>query len=105
MLGLVGGAGLAECLAAVRRGGRFAYPNGLEPEPKRRHGVQSVAYDAVASPRRFEQLGIAVDEAEIDVVIADVYPLELAASAHERIARHHVGKIVLRIKGRPRVRT
>jgi NADPH:quinone reductase-like Zn-dependent oxidoreductase len=102
MLGLVGGAALMQCLGAVRRGGRFAYPNGLEPEPARRHGVKSIAYDAVASPRQFERLGIAVDEAEIAVVIADAYPLELAASAHERIARHHVGKVVLRMKGRPR---
>jgi NADPH:quinone reductase len=34
VLGLAGGDGLERCLDTLRRGGRCAYPNGVEPEPK-----------------------------------------------------------------------
>jgi NADPH:quinone reductase len=101
LLGFVGGKGLTQCLDATRRGGRFAFPNGIEPAPRKRHGITFIPYDAVANPRKFESLSHAVDEAKLEVVIADSFPLELAAAAHRRLAGHVTGKIVLRIKGRP----
>jgi NADPH:quinone reductase len=101
VLALVGGDSLEQCLDLVHSGGRVAYPNGVEPEPKRRRGVRLVAYDAVAGPREFDELDRAVEEAELRVVIAGVYPLERAAEAHERVERGHVmGRVVLRIRER-----
>jgi NADPH:quinone reductase len=99
VLALVGGDSLEQCLDLVHSGGRVAYPNGVEPEPKRRRGVRLVAYDAVAGPREFDELDRAVEEAELRVVISGVYPLERAAEAHERVERGHVmGRVVLRIR-------
>jgi NADPH:quinone reductase len=40
VLGLVGGAALEHCVEALRSGGRLAYPNGIEPEPKKRRGIR-----------------------------------------------------------------
>jgi NADPH:quinone reductase-like Zn-dependent oxidoreductase len=61
VLALAGGQGLARCLTFLREGGRLAYPNGIEPEPRSRRDVRRRAYDAVASPREFGRLTRAVD--------------------------------------------
>ena len=99
MLALSGGKALTACLDAVRRGGRVAYPNGVEPRPRKRRGIYLISYDAVAGAKEFERLGRAVEAAKLQVPIAGAYPLEDAAKAHERLARGHVlGKIVLRIR-------
>jgi NADPH:quinone reductase-like Zn-dependent oxidoreductase len=99
VLAFAGGPALTRCLDALRRGGRLAYPNGVEPEPRKRRGIEIISYDAVAGIREFQCLGRAVEEAKLQVPIAGVYPLAEAARAHERLAAGHVlGKIVLRIR-------
>ena len=98
VLAFVGGHELTGCLDALRRGGRVAYPNGIEPEPKKRRGVRIKAYDAEAGPREFERLGREIERAHPEIPIAEVFSLEDAAKAHERLDRGHVlGRIVLRI--------
>jgi len=99
MLALAGGDAVAIGLDTLRRGGRLAYPNGVEPEPEPRDGIAIISYDAVAGVSEFERLNRAVEEAKLEVPIAAVFPLEEAAGAHERLAAGHVlGKIVLRIR-------
>lgn len=99
VLALAGSSVLANCLELVRPGGRVAYPNGVEPEPRRRSTIQLVPYDAEAGRRQFDELERAVNEARLRVPIAAVYPLAQAARAHQRIQRGHVpGRIVLQIR-------
>lgn len=99
VLALVGGDAIERCLDAVRSGGRLTYPNGIEPEPKKRRGLHVTSYDAVAGVREFEALNLAVEQAKLEVPIAAVYTLAEARKAHERLAAGHVlGKIVLRIR-------
>jgi NADPH:quinone reductase-like Zn-dependent oxidoreductase len=99
VLALVGGEALERCLDALRKGGRLAYPNGIEPEPAKRPGIEVIPYDAVAGVAEFDRLGQAVEVANLKVPIAGVYALEDAAKAHERLAARHIhGKIVLRIR-------
>jgi NADPH:quinone reductase-like Zn-dependent oxidoreductase len=98
VLAFVGGHELTGCLDALRRGGRVAYPNGIEPEPRKRRGVRIKAYDAEAGQREFERLGREIERAHPEIPIAEVFSLEDAAKAHERLDRGHVlGRIVLRI--------
>lgn len=90
---------MAQSLFPGRRGGRCAYPNGVEPEPRKRRGFEIVSYDAISNVRQFEPLGRAVDESEIEVSISDAYELADAAKSHERLAEGHVlGKIVLMVR-------
>jgi NADPH2:quinone reductase len=97
---LASGDWLEECLSLVRRGGRVAYPNGVEPEPKRRRHIRLLAYDAVAGPSEFARLERAAIEARLCVPLAGVYPLAQAAKAHTRLERGHIlGRIALRIRG------
>jgi NADPH:quinone reductase len=90
---------LEACLSLVRPGGRVAYPNGVEPEPRRRPKIRLVAYDAAVGTREFTRLERAVVEAKLLVPIAAIYPLAQAAKAHARLARGHIlGRMVLRIR-------
>jgi NADPH:quinone reductase len=101
VLALAGGESLERCIDLVRSGGRVAYPNGVEPPPRRRPNLRAIAYDAVGGPGELEALARAVEAAKLRVPIAAVYPLERAAEAHARVERGHVlGRIVLRIRER-----
>ena len=96
---LAPGDSLEGCLNLVRPAGRVAYPNGVEPEPKRRRNIRLLAYDAVAGPSEFARLERAAVEAQLHVPIAAVYPLAQAAKAHARLERGHIlGRIALRIR-------
>jgi NADPH:quinone reductase-like Zn-dependent oxidoreductase len=98
VLGLVGGEGLERCLDTLRKGGRLAYPNGIEPEPKKRRGIKFIPYDGVPGVQ-FQRLTKAVDAAKLRVPIAAAFPMEEARKAFERLAAGHVlGKIVLRVR-------
>ena len=46
VLGLVGGKVLTTCIDALRSGGRVAYPNGIDPAPRKRRGITVRSYDA-----------------------------------------------------------
>jgi NADPH:quinone reductase-like Zn-dependent oxidoreductase len=98
VLALAGGKPLTRLLDAVRRGGRVAFPNGIEPAPRKRRGLRVKSYDATPGVREFGRLGRAIEAARLKVAIAAEFPLEQAARAHERLAKGHVlGKIVLRV--------
>jgi NADPH:quinone reductase len=99
VLGLVG-KGLAQCVDLLKHGGRVAYPNGIEPAPRKRRGLEVIGYDGVAGVKELARLGRAVEAIRLQVPIAAEYPLAEAAEAHRRIAAGHVlGKIVLRAGG------
>jgi NADPH:quinone reductase len=99
MLALAGGDEFERALEAVRPGGRLAYPNGVEPEPKKKRGIKFIPYDGIAGVREFHRLNNAIDATKLRVPIAESFPLLQAAKAHERLAEGHVlGKIVLRVR-------
>ena len=98
-LALAGGKALEQLLDQMRSGARVAFPNGVEPAPRKRSKIRIKSYDAIASPKHFVRLSRAVEEARLQAPIAAVYSLAQAAKAHERIKRGHVlGRIVLRIQ-------
>jgi NADPH2:quinone reductase len=99
VLSLAGGESLEHCLKALKSGGRLAYPNGIEPEPKKRRSIHITAYDAVPGVREFAAINLAVEAARIEVPIGAAYSLSEASKAHERLAARHVlGKIILHIR-------
>ncbi len=98
VLALAGGETLDRVIDSVKEGGRVAYPNGVEPKPKKRHGVRVIPYDSVPGVSEFNHLGMAVEAAKLKVPIAATFPLAEASLAHKRLAQGHVlGKIVLDI--------
>jgi NADPH:quinone reductase-like Zn-dependent oxidoreductase len=97
VLALAGGDALEDAVAAVRKGGRVAYPNGVEPVPAKRRGVKFMPYDGVSGIRELERFNRAVVSAKLKVPISERFPLADAAKAHEHMAAGHVlGKTILR---------
>lgn len=94
---LAGGEALQRALAGMKKGGRIAYPNGVEPEPHGAPGVKVIAYDGVPSPEVFERLNAWIAAAPFHVELGRVYELDEAARAHRDLTRHHLGKLALRI--------
>jgi NADPH:quinone reductase-like Zn-dependent oxidoreductase len=98
LLALAGGDALEKCINALRPGGRMAHPNGIEPAPRKRRGIELIRYDAISGVREFERLNAAVQAAKLTVPIAECYPVAHANKAHQRLAEGHVvGKIILSI--------
>jgi NADPH:quinone reductase len=101
---LAGGPAQTTILDLVRAGGRVAYPNGVEPAPRKRRGRCVRAYDGVDGVREFQRLNRAAEAAGLKVPISASFELADAVRAHERLAAGHVlGKIVLRVGGASRV--
>jgi NADPH:quinone reductase-like Zn-dependent oxidoreductase len=94
---LVHGKDLASALAAVRKGGRVAYPNGVEPPPRAPKGVTLLAYDGEPSREALERLNQLIAAGPFHVELGRTYLLEEAARAHREIGQHHLGKLALRI--------
>ncbi len=101
ILALAGGKELTRCLDTLRPGGRLVYPNGIEPEPKKRRGIKTKSYDGTTGREELERLSRAVTAARLQVPIAAEFALADAARAHERLTQGHIlGKIVLRARNR-----
>jgi len=99
VLAFAGGDDLERCIDQLVADGRVAYPNGIEPEPRKRPKVRMIQYDAVGGRAPFERLSRAVAEARLKVVIEKVYKLDQAAEAHARVEQGHVvGRVVLEIR-------
>jgi NADPH:quinone reductase-like Zn-dependent oxidoreductase len=95
---LTGGERVADLIAAVKKGGKVAYPNGVEPEPRAPDGVEAHPYDGTPAPDAFERLNRLIGSDHFHVELGRVYPLDQAARAHREIAQHHLGKLALRFE-------
>jgi NADPH2:quinone reductase len=97
VLAFAGGKELTQCLDTLRKGGRVAYPNGVEPEPRKRRGIKFTGYDGTTGVRELERLNRAIEESRLQIPIASSFSLSKAQRAHQRLDEGHVlGKIILR---------
>jgi NADPH2:quinone reductase len=94
---LAGGDAADAALTAMKKGGRVAYPNGVEPEPSAPEGVEVRAYNGIPGAEAFERLNRWIGQAPFRVELGKVYSLEDAAEAHRDLGKHHLGKSALRI--------
>jgi NADPH2:quinone reductase len=94
---LTSGRGLTDVLAAVKEGGRVAYPNGVEPEPEVPEGVEVHAYDGTPDRDAFDRLNALIGTAPFHVELGRTYRLDEASVAHREIEKHHLGKLALRV--------
>jgi NADPH2:quinone reductase len=94
---LVGGDGANAALKALGARGRVAYPNGVEPPPFAPEGVSVLAYDGTPAREAFERLNHLIGPDPFHVELGRVFALDEAADAHRALARHHLGKLVLKV--------
>ena len=94
---LASGQGLDVALSLIKKGGRLAYPNGVEPAPAAPPNVSAHAYDGEPTPERFERLNQLVSQGPFHVEVR-CYALGDAAQAHRDVEKHHLGKLALRMR-------
>ena len=91
-----GGEAADRALAAVRAGGRVAYPNGVMPEPKVRPDVRLNSYDVIIDQGAIAKLNRLIDAGPFEVHVARTFRLDQAAEAHRALGEHYLGKLALR---------
>src|SRR6185295_10071013 len=92
-----GGDATYRALAAIRPGGRIAYPNGVMPEPKAPARVSIDAYDGQGGREAIDRLNQLIGAGPFEVHVDRIFPLEQAAQAQAALEEHHLGKIALRV--------
>lgn len=93
-----GGDAADRALLALRKDGRAAYPNGVEPEPKAPDGIPLRTYDGEPDRDIMDRLDRLVEAGPFEVHIARTYLLEEAVEAHRALDEHYLGKIVLQVR-------
>ena len=90
-----GGKAAEQAIAALRPGGRAAYPNGVEDVPEVRDGVKVMRYNGEPDPKTFAKLNELIDGGPFEVHIARTFKLEEAAEAQRALEGHYLGKLAL----------
>jgi NADPH:quinone reductase-like Zn-dependent oxidoreductase len=95
-LDLFGGERREEAFAALRRGGRLV--SVAQPPPERREGYETHYVFVRPDGDELRELADLVAAGQLRPHVEEVFPLERAAEAHERIEEGHVrGKLVLSV--------
>jgi NADPH:quinone reductase len=94
---VTGGKEVNVALRAVKKGGRVAYPNGVEPKPRAPKGVKLIAFDGTPTRRAFDRLNAVIGRKRLHVELERTYSLRQAASAHRELGKHHVGKAAFKL--------
>ncbi|MBV8846761.1 MAG: NADP-dependent oxidoreductase [Bryobacterales bacterium] len=90
-----GGKPAEQAIAALREGGRAAYPNGVEDAPQASDGVKVMKYNGEPDPRTFAKLNELIGAGPFEVHIARTFKLEEAAEAQRALDSHYLGKLAL----------
>ncbi len=90
-----GGKAAEQAIAALREGGRAAYPNGVQNVPEARDGVKVMVYNGEPDPKTFAKLNELIDGGPFEVHIARTFKLEEAAEAQRALENHYLGKLAL----------
>ncbi len=93
----VNGDGLAQAIAALKRGGRLAWPNGVQPEPESGPDVVAGGFDGRPDRALLDRLNALIEKRPFTVPLAQVVPLADAAAAHRALGGHHLGRAVLEV--------
>ena len=82
-----GGEATDRALAAIRPGGRIAYPNGVMPVPKAPAQVSIDAFDGEGGREAIDRLNELIEAGPFEVHVDRIFPLEQAAR-HKRRSKN-----------------
>lgn len=91
----VGGKAADQAIQALRKGGRAAYPNGVQNAPQARDGIKITSYNGEPDPQTFAKLNQLIAGGPFEVHIARTFKLENAAEAQQALTSHYLGKLAL----------
>jgi NADPH:quinone reductase len=93
-----GGNAAKQAIAALRKGGRAAYPNGVENVPQAPDGIKVMSYNGEPSPEAFAKLNALINGGPFEVHIARTFKLDDAAEAQRALDDHYLGKLALVVR-------
>jgi NADPH2:quinone reductase len=88
-----------ELLGLVKKGGRVAYPNGVELASRGGAGITVEAYDGYHGRSALERLNGLVAMGPFHVEVSRTYPLEETPKALVDVTKHHLGKLAVTVHG------
>ncbi len=92
-----GGEAAQKLLTTLKKGGRAAYPNGVEPEPKALANIKLTAYDGTPDRQVIEKIERYISSPGFHVHVAKTFRLDEVVEAHKALETHYLGKLALRI--------
>ena len=92
---MAGGKAAEQAIAALREGGRAAYPNGVEDVPQARDSKKVMNYNGEPNPKTFAKLNELIEGGPFEVHIARTFKLEEAVEAQRALDEHYLGKLAL----------
>ncbi len=92
-----GGAAAEKVLSAVKKGGRVAYPHGVELKGTVRSDIKVTDYDGWPDQKAIDKLNRLIQSGQFEVHVAHAYPLEEATEAHRALNNHYLGKLALKV--------
>jgi NADPH:quinone reductase len=95
VLATVNAKGLDTAIAAIRQGGRLAFPNGVQPPPKAGSRVEVVAYNGTPDRQTFDQLNALIEKGPFIVQVDRTFPIAEVVKATSATEEHHLGRMVL----------
>jgi NADPH2:quinone reductase len=92
-----GGAAADAAVAAVRPGGKAAYPTGVQPEPAATSGVEPQPFNGEPDAELLERFMALIGDRPLDVHIAHEFAFDQIPAAHHALGEHHLGKLAIAI--------
>jgi NADPH:quinone reductase len=93
----VGGAEADAAVAAVRPGGRAAYPTGVQPEPAPTPGVEPQAFNGEPDAQLLDRFTALIGDRPLDVHVEREFAFDQIPAAHRALGDHHLGKLAIAI--------
>jgi len=92
-----GGPEADAAVAAVKPGGRAAYPTGVQPEPAPALGVEPQAFNGEPDAKLLERFVGLIGDRPLDVHVAREFTLDQIPAAHHALREHHLGKLAITV--------
>lgn len=93
-----GGESAQKATECVRKGGRIAYPNGIDPVPQMRTDIKSIGYNGDPDSEIIQRLNRYIDLKQITVNVDRSFSLKDCCEAHIKLNNHYLGKICLKVR-------
>jgi NADPH:quinone reductase len=91
-----GGPEAYAAVAAVKPGGRAAYPTGVQPEPVSTD-VEPQAFNGEPDAELLERFMALIADRPLEVHVAREFAFDQIPAAHDALAEHHLGKLAITI--------
>jgi NADPH:quinone reductase len=92
-----GGVPAEMAVECIRKGGRIAYPNGIDPLPQVPVDMKCLGYNGEPDSDILHRLSSLISSGNLNVFIDKTYLLTNTYNAHRALDKHYLGKVCLEV--------